>query len=65
MPFKSYFLWKKNIGLPFHMSDIQRVFPAIFGVGSNNQDSECMWNWPGRFFAAVFVPMLFAAVFLF
>ena len=31
--FKSYFMWKKSIGLLFRTSGIQRVFPATFGAG--------------------------------
>jgi len=55
-------LWKKNIGLRFRRSDIQRVFPAAFGAGANTQDSERMWNCWGRFVAAVFVAVILAAV---
>lgn len=29
------------------------------GAGSNTQDSERMWNWRGRLFAAVFVVAVF------
>jgi hypothetical protein len=36
--FKSYFMLKKSIELLFRTSGIQRVFPATFGAGANNQN---------------------------
>jgi hypothetical protein len=57
-------LWNPNIGLVFRMLGILQVFPASFGAGANTQDSECMWNWRGRLFAAVFVAVIVAGFLL-
>jgi hypothetical protein len=47
------------------MSGILQVFPVTSGAGANTQNSEGMWNWWGRLFAAVFVAVILVAVSVF
>ena len=35
------------------------------GAGANTQNSEGMWNWWGRLFAAIFVAVILVAVSVF
>jgi hypothetical protein len=58
-----FILLKKNIGLRFYTSNIQRVFLRIFGAGLDTQDSDYMRNyWQSTVFATFFALFVFFAL---